>query len=324
MKTPRLNAWKPLQLTVLLILLFSLAGGASSPASGRTPPDEQALPTLSPEDSSYQVVRAYYTDRQMVNALAAWLEPWEVHHDKGYLVVGVSPQEAEIMLALGFRLEVDQRLTDLANQPLQALPGQTQGIPGYECYRTVEETFASAQALADAHPHLASWIDIGDSWEKIDPRAGDGYDLMVLRLTSSKIAAPKPVLFITSAIHAREYTTAELATRFAEYLVNSYNLNADATWLLDYHEIHLLLQSNPDGRKKAETGASWRKNTNRDYCGDFSDDRGADLNRNFEFEWGCCGGSSPSECAETYRGPTPASEPETQAIQNYARSIFAD
>ncbi len=57
-----------------------------------------------------------------------------------------------------------------------------------------------------------------------------------------------------SAVHAREYATAELNTRFAEYLIDNYGTNADATWLLDHHEFHFLLQSNPDGRKQAETG----------------------------------------------------------------------
>ena len=100
-------------------------------------------------------------------------------------------------------------------------------------------------------------------------------------MTNSAIAGPKPKLFVTGAIHAREYATAELATRFAEYLVNNYGVDADATWILDYHEVHVMLQTNPDGRKKAETGLSWRKNTNQNYCGATSNYRGADLNRNF-------------------------------------------
>ena len=54
-----------------------------------------------------------------------------------------------------------------------------------------------------------------------------------------------------SAIHAREYTTAELTTRFAEHLVNNYNVDADITWLLDHFELHLVPQANPDGRKIA-------------------------------------------------------------------------
>ena len=127
-----------------------------------------------------------------------------------------------------------------------------------------------------------------------------------------------------TAVHAREYATAELNTRFAEYLVENYDVDPDITWLLDFTEIHLLLQANPDGRKLAETGLPWRKNTNENYCSPTSTSRGADLNRNFEFQWGCCAGSSGSECDVTYRGPSPGSEPETQTIQNYVRAIFPD
>jgi hypothetical protein len=145
-----------------------------------------------------------------------------------------------------------------------------------------------------------------------------------LRLTNETITGDKPKLFITASIHAREYTPAELAARFAGYLIENYETDADVHWLLDYHEIHIMFTANPDGRKEAEGGAEWRKNTNENYCGATSPNRGADLNRNFEFKWNCCGGSSGSQCAETYRGPSAASEPETQAIQNYMTAIFPD
>ncbi|MEM6732425.1 MAG: M14 family zinc carboxypeptidase, partial [Myxococcota bacterium] len=69
-------------------------------------------------------------------------------------------------------------------------------------------------------------------------------------------------------------------------------------------------------------GRYWRKNTNQDHCGRSS--RGVDLNRNFSFAWNCCGGSSGRECSSTYRGPSPASEPETLAIQDYLVSQFTD
>ncbi len=278
--------------------------------------DETTLPTES------VVVRAYFSNRQMVADLAATREPWEVNYDQGYLVIDVTPAEYDQLQKAGFRLEIDEKLTALYTSPAQAAPGQVDGIPGYACYRTVEESFATAVNIAAAHPDLATWTDIGNSWEKSVGLGG--YDLMVLKLTNSAIPGPKPKLFIMSSIHAREYTPAELNTRFAEYLINNYGSDADATWLLDYHEIHLLLQSNPDGRKKAETGLSWRKNTNQNYCGTTSTARGADLNRNFSFEWGCCGGSSGSQCDDTYRGPTPASEPEVQAVEAYVRANFPD
>ena len=43
-------------------------------------------------------------------------------------------------------------------------------------------------------------------------------------------------------------------------LVNGYGTDQEATWLLDNFRFHLVLQANPDGREKAETGLSWRKN----------------------------------------------------------------
>jgi len=279
------------------------------------------------------VVRANFSERAQVDAVAAWTEPWEVDYDAGTLVVAVDADGFARLVEAGLDVEIDERLTRRLCEPLEPLKGQTEGIPSYPCYRTVEETFADAAALAATHPGLAEWIDVGDSWEKATPGGLPGYDMMVLKLTNSAVAgtptgtgAPhgKPRILVTSAIHAREYATAELMIRFAEHLVEGYGIDADATWLLDEHEIHLLLHTNPDGRKHAETGDWWRKNTNENYCGPTSSDRGADLNRNFEFQWACCGGSSSYPCDETYRGPTPASEPEIQAVQAYARSIFPD
>ncbi len=274
------------------------------------------------------IVRAYYNDPKMLAELARWLEPWEVHSHEGYLVVGVTQEEYDRLIKLGFRVEIDWQLTDQANRPIGRLPQQTGGIPGFPCYRTVAETYASAQTLASTYPQLAAWIDIGNSWDKSHPGGEPGSDLMVLRLTNSKIPGAKPRLFIMASIHAREYTPAELATRFAEYLLQAYNKDPDVTWLLDYQEIHLLLQANPDGRKLAEARTNndylwWRKNTNLDYCAPYPNNRGADLNRNFEFQWNT-GGSSANECDVIYHGATAASEPETQAIQAYDRLLFAD
>ena len=130
-------------------------------------------------------------------------------------------------------------------------------------------------------------------------------------------------MFIIASIHAREYTPAETALRFAEFLVNNYNSNPDVTWILDYHEIHIMFQANPDGRKEAESGSSWRKNTNENYCGVTSSNRGADLNRNFNYQWGGAGSSS-NACDATYRGPAADSEPETRAIRDYMLSQFPD
>lgn len=242
----------------------------------------------------------------------------------------LSPEAYQRLLAEGRQVTIDQEgsaqlAADLA-QVQQAVAADAQAvntIPGYACYRTVEETYSSLASLAAANPQLATWTDIGDSWEKETPGGAAGYDVQALKLTNSVIPGPKPRLLLMSAIHAREYTTAELATRFAEDLIAKYNVDPDATWLLDYFEIHIIPQVNPDGRKKAEAGALWRKNTdNNDGCNN-SSTWGTDLNRNSSFRWNT-GGSSGVACNETYRGPAAASEPETKVVQNYASSILLD
>jgi hypothetical protein len=268
------------------------------------------------------VVRVYFEDMKTARKIAVWIEPLESDYEKGYLVLDVSPEEYRRLLEAGLSVEIDESRKIEFPDMFQPVPPEQKTIPGFPCYRTVEETFATAQSIAATYPKLATWVDVGNSWEK-DAYLG-GYDMMVLRLSNAEVAGPKPKIFITSAIHAREYTPAELMTRFAEYLVNNYGADADATWLLDYHEIHLMLQTNPDGRKWAEAGYYWRKNTNQNYCSPTGIYRGADLNRNFEFQWGCCGGSSGFECNSTYRGPFAASEPEVQAVQNYLFDQFDD
>ena len=278
-------------------------------------------------EPDFVVVHIEVADAAEASMLDRLIDVWAYHPEKGILEAAVDAEGEQALRDLGFRYEIDAELTDKYNRPLQALDGQTEGIPGYPCYRTVEETLATGATLAAAYPDLAEWIDIGDSWERFAFGAGYGYDMMVLRLTNETNGIPsadKPRLWVNGGIHARELVTAETVTRFAEHLLANYGVDPDVTWLLDNHEVHLLLQTNPDGRKQAEAGQSWRKNTNQNYCGATSSDRGADLNRNFDFEWGCCGGSSSNPCYSTYRGPSAASEPETQAFQTWVAANFPD
>lgn len=273
-----------------------------------------------PTDSGPWVVRAYYTDKAQVNRLTRRVAPWEVNHAQHFLVVEVPNRyEYSRLLAEGFTAAPDPALTAFVRHPGDGL----ETVPGYACYRTVEETFTSIAAIVSAHPTLASIVDIGDSWEKVRNPA-NGYDLRVLKLSNSTIAGPKPRVFLMGAIHAREYATAETLTRFAESLIARYPSDPDVRWMLDHHELYVLPHANPDGRKKAEVGALWRKNVNEAYCGTTSNSRGADLNRNYPYEWGMHGGSSGTACDETFRGAAAASEPETSAVVNYLRSIFPD
>ena len=239
---------------------------------------------------------------------------------EGFTIAWATAEQAQALREAGFAVEADPEATARYLEPPTATEGG--GIPGFPCYRTVEETFGDLAQLAHDHPDLAQWVDLGDSWEKING-PGSGFDIHALVLTHQATPGPKPPLMIIAAMHAREYTTAETLTRFAEDLVTSYGTDPEATWLLDHVAVHLIPQLNPDGRTQAETGIFWRNNVNNDFCAN-SDLRGIDLNRNSSFLWGDSGGSSGSSCSETFRGPTPASEPETLAIESYMAQVFDD
>jgi len=273
------------------------------------------------------IVRVYFDNKDQLQQLDKFADMWAINQQQKFATVYIENQSTfEQILNLNLSMHKDQKLMMQYAKHQQSLiqtkhPNSTlgAGIPGYACYSTVEETFSRMDQMKLNYPTLAEIIDIGDSWEKT-MNGVEGHDIRILKITNQNTSGDKPILFLASAIHAREYATAELNTRFAEYLLAEYGHNADVTWILDNHEIHFSLQTNPDGRKQAETGLLWRKNTNHDYCINNSSSRGADLNRNYPFEWG----GEPNECDNTFGGGSAASEPEVDAQINYIREIFDD
>jgi hypothetical protein len=83
--------------------------------------------------------------------------------------------------------------------------------------------------------------------------------------------------------------------------------------------------ANPDGYDFTFTEGNrlWRKNLrDNDGDGQIAVGDGVDPNRNFPTRWGYDNeGSSPEPASETYRGPGPASEPETQALDGLMRRV---
>ncbi len=277
-------------------------------------------------DSGFPIiVRVYYENQPQLQKLSEITPIWTANRTQKFAVVMIEEAtEYQNIAALGVKMRIDQPLQDQYFSRKQQFesPKEANGadtIPGFACYSTVEGTFTRMDSMVSNFPDLAEIIDIGDSWEKT-VNVANGYDLRLLKLTNQNISGEKPIVFITTAIHAREYATAELGTRFAEYLLNQYDNNADVRWMLDHHEVQLLLQTNPDGRKMAETGLLWRKNTNQAYCAPGSDDRGADLNRNYSFQWT----ANNQQCGQTFPGASPESEPEVDAVMTYVRTIFED
>lgn len=206
-------------------------------------------------------------------------------------------------------------------------------INGHPCFRSLDGMTQSMFDLADAHPDLVTVKDIGDSYLKStnsknnDFNIEEGYDIYVMVITSPNgphQSSEKGKMLVTSGVHAREYAPPELNMRFAETLVDGYDENADITWLLQHTEIHSIVYVNPDGRNVAENYPDeyWRKNI--DPKAGCSSGYGVDINRNFDFMWGDLDGASDNPCDEDYHGKSADSEPETQAVVNYARGLFPE
>lgn len=279
-----------------------------------------AASKVSAGDDDTRLVLAWFDDASALREVGPWLGHAQVDAGKGVMRVEADAWLRARLIAAGFRVEIDAVGTQAMREEAAAF-GPAKSISGFACYRTVEEARTRLAELATQHADLAEVLPIGPSW--LASTSTGGYTLQVLRLTNRNIPGPKPILFALGSIHAREYTPAELLLRFAEELVEGYGTDADATWLLDRHEIQIVVHANPDGRKRAEGGLSWRKNVNNGFCPN-GNNRGIDLNRNFPFVWGQYNGSSGAACDPTFRGPSAASEPETQAIVNHVRAIYAD
>ncbi|GHA07861.1 hypothetical protein GCM10008090_17110 [Arenicella chitinivorans] len=334
--------------TLLTAILGSVLAFSAPVITANELSTTETLQLLEQEKSTTNIYRAYYPSQALARKASITFhgQLLETNSEGGFLVLQLDPDDIEQLEHFGFKvqhassyikrraLELEssqQRMRNLQSfrsDPPDAGRATTdvsiQAIPGYPCYETVEDTFTAAQNLVSTYPQLAEWIDVGNSWEKTVGLGG--YDIWVLKLTNQTTVGDKPILFANSAIHAREYTTAPLNLDFARWLLEGYGNDADATWILNHHEVHLMLQTNPDGRKFAESGLSWRKNTNQNFCSPTSNNRGVDLNRNFTFSWNSTNGngSSGNQCSLTYRGPQAGSEPEIQAIEGYIRSLWPD
>lgn len=317
-------------LIVLLLLALTLGGITSARvvASGDTASQKENTP------SSPVVVHIYYTDRPNLDYLARELDVWEIHKKESYIVTLVRPDQYASLTRQGYRLEIDAEETNKINAPTAALDPRYYYFDSYVPNSNGRYIVNFLQETNAAYPTLTELVDVGDAWQT--SHGGYHRDMWVLRITNEDPAfgpvSSKPPFFLFANIHAREVATPEMGIRYIKYLLEGYNgeggynVDADATWLVNYNVVYVMLASNPDGRipDELDINAYRRKNMDNDDGCSAADSWGVDVNRNSSFLWGCCGGSSGNACDETYRGPARGSEPETQAFQNYIASVIPD
>jgi carboxypeptidase T len=168
------------------------------------------------------------------------------------------------------------------------------------------------QAVSD-HGDIVRKFSIGKSYEN--------RDLWAVKISDNvQKDEDEPEVLYASLHHAREHLTVEMALYLLHLYTDNYATDPRIKEIVDSREIYILFNMNPDGGEyDISTGKYqyWRKNRQPNSG---SSSIGTDLNRNYGYQWGCCGGSSSNPSSETYRGQAPFSAPETTALRDFVNS----
>ena len=178
------------------------------------------------------------------------------------------------------------------------------GINGnFHSYQETEQELAS---IEETYPDIAKVHVIGTSLEERNISAIKISDQVGSEENEGEI------LFL-GCHHAREWISVEVPLMLAKFLTDNYSTDPDIKALVDNSDIWIVPIVNPDGLEYSiYVYRYWRKNRRDNRDGTY----GVDLNRNYDFKWGFDNqGSSPDSISQVFRGQSPFSEPETQAIR---------
>jgi carboxypeptidase T len=269
------------------------------------------LVAAAPAAAASQKVRTYRVsevrdllDRSKVTVAGAAI----VEVDHAEVVVTANRRTARRLRRAGFTVEsmaaVRKRLMRRAGARAADFPSAD------SAYHNYAEMSSATAAVAAAHPGLVQRFSLGTSYA--------GRTIWALKV-SDNVATDEsePEVLFTANQHAREHLTVEMALYILNQLVSG---APEMTSMVNSREIWIVPMVNPDGVEyDVATGAyrMWRKNRQPNSG---SSAVGTDLNRNWGWQWGCCGGSSGTFSSETYRGAAPFSAPETARLRDFINS----
>jgi len=155
-----------------------------------------------------------------------------------------------------------------------------------------------------AHPAITFVFTIGTTPE--------GRPIRAIEISDRPgVTEDEPAIQFNGQNHAREVITSHIVADVISQLTDNYGIDPQITdWVNNYKTVCVPMV-NPDGVQYVfSVNNLWRKNR-KNYGGSCI---GVDLNRNYPDLWGPGCGSSGTCTNEIYRGPSSASELETQAL----------
>ena len=311
------------------VLVLTAAGAlVAGMLSVSTP--SSAAPAAAPSDDRLEVYVGEVPAAQVADIVALGVDRHELEvapvpgaagrGDKALVEVEaiLTPGQARRLGERG--VEMEPKLIDGETVTARATAAAAEGFEVWKTYSGPGGLQEEYVQTALSHPRITKVVSIGKTVQ--------GQDIIALKVTKDARRikdGKRPSVLYLSAQHAREWITPEMNRRLMHYIVDGYATDPAIRRLLSNTELWFVPVANPDGYDFTFTPGQrlWRKNL-RDNNGDgqITPGDGVDLNRNFPTKWGYDNeGSSPSPASETYRGTGPASEPETQAIDRFARRV---
>lgn len=215
-------------------------------------------------------------------------------------------------------------------------PHNSPGI--YKTYAEIEQELSKLAQDFPSLVRLFHWT--GQTIDSCDGRQRPGRRIYAVKVSANpQQNDPEPEVAYLGVHHGRELITAYQTLRLLHALTDGYGSDNQITKLVDTREVWVIPVVNPNGYERAVgSQLDWRKNTR----GSEKQTRcGTDLNRNYDFghpstftsaqrmslpDMGSSGVNTATGNLmpdyDTFPGPAPFSEVETQAVRGLAHSQF--
>lgn len=227
--------------------------------------------------------------------------------DAEWVDVIVSSEEWEDLRAEGYVAHTVDRGRPFQEQDSQAR-AQAQVTAGYP---DLSKVLASLRATEAKYPRLAKVFDLTRTLNQRP--TFEGRHIYAMKISDRvNQEENEPAALFVSNVHARELVTPVIALTAIKKLTEGYGRDPAITSIVNKNEIWIAPVWNPDGYSWVFTRDRWWRKNRRDGIG-------VDLNRNYPQGWytQCAGRTDPR--SSTYKGPSPASEPETQTMIAWAK-----
>jgi hypothetical protein len=286
------------------LVAAATAGLAMIAASAATAPAATAVPRAADTAAQYEVYDVRTLDqRNVIASTGAAIDG--VEH--AVVEITATGREVKTLRALGFTVKP------------AAVAVPSDGVSTFDfpsrdaAYHNYAEMIADVNAVVAANPAIASKRVLGKTYQ--------GRDIVAVKISDNVgTDEAEPEVLYDANHHAREHLTVEMAVYLLHLYADNYAADSRIRSIVNSREIWIIPSVNPDGSEyDIATGSyrSWRKNRQPNSGSSYV---GTDLNRNYGYKWGCCGGSSGSTSSETYRGTAAFSAPETRVVRDFVNS----